>query len=466
MEYFVNRLDELNTLDKEYKRLGSSFVVIYGRRRIGKTELITEFIKKHSESMYFLATKESENQNLLSFRNIVADYTKSELLKTSSASWEQTFKVLVEYKTSEKKIIVFDEFQYIGISNPAFPSIMQKIWELVLKKQNIMLILCGSLITQMQKQVLEHNSPLYGRRTAQIRLKQIEFKHYKDFFNNKLTTSKLIPYYAVTGGVPKYIEIFGKYDDIFKGINESILNNSSFLYEEPYFLLQLEVSDIGNYFSLIKSIAFGNRKLSSIATNLGVVQTSLTKYLKVLIDLDLVEREIPITETKPEKSKSGLYKITDNFIAFWFKFVYPYYSYLERGETNYVLEYIKNNFIESYVSFVYEDICRKKMWELNDKDIFGFRFNKIGSHWGKGYKQTDIVALDTINKNIIIGECKYSETEKGLKVLHELEEKAKRLIELTSSKKFCYIIFSKSGFTIGLKDEAKKRGNVILVEEL
>lgn len=164
----------------------------------------------------------------------------------------------------------------------------------------------------------------------------------------------------MTGGVPKYIETFCNYTDIFEAIEENVLNSQSFLYEEPYFLLQKEVSEIGSYFSLIKAIAMGNRKLSDIATNLGLKQTGLTKYLKVLMDLDLVEREVPVTETAPEKSKSGLYRIADNFIAFWFKFVYPYRAYLEKGETAFVLSQIKKGFAQNYASFVYEDVCREK----------------------------------------------------------------------------------------------------------
>ena len=466
MKKFINRREELDTLEKQYGREGASFVVIYGRRRVGKTALISEFLRGRKEAVYFLATKESEAQNLKSFRELVADYTGNELLSKADASWEQTFKVFAGHRPHKKQIIVMDEFQYIGQSNPAFPSIMQKVWETVLKNANVMLIVCGSLISLMKAQVLDHNSPLYGRRTAQIKLKQIEFKHYKDFFENKKTAEELVLFYAATGGIPKYIEEFEKFGDVFEAINASVLRKNSFLYEEPYFLLQAEVSEIGSYFSLIKTIAAGNRKMKDIASGLGVPQTNLTKYLKVLTDLDLIEREVPVTEAAPDKSKSGLYKITDNFIAFWFKFVYPYYSYLERGETSYVSYRIKNGFIQNYASLVYEDLCRKKMWELNAGGVFGFRFNKIGRYWGAKAGETDIVALDTVDKNIIVGECKYTSSEKGLGVLHNLEGKAKALKEMTGSQNVRYIIFSPAGFSKGLREEAQRRNDVTLVSTL
>lgn len=305
MQEFINRKKELESLEKHYNSNQSSLVVVYGRRRVGKTALITKFLENHKNSLYFLATEEPETQNLDYFKIQVAEFTGNELLKSATVDWYTVFKTLVEYKTETKKIIALDEFQYIGKSNAAFPSIMQKVWDSLLKYANIMLILCGSLVSLMKSQTLDYSSPLYGRRTGQIKLKQIPFYYYHDFFKGR-SNNDLLPFYAVTGGIPKYIEAFRGYTDIYEAIEQNVLNSQSFLYEEPYFLLQKEVNEIGSYFSLIKTIAMGNRKLSSISTNLGLKQTGLTKYLKVLIDLDLIEREVPITENAPEKSKSGL----------------------------------------------------------------------------------------------------------------------------------------------------------------
>lgn len=193
-----------------------------------------------------------------------------------------------------KPVIVMDEFQYIGKSNPAFPSIFQRIWEEILKTRSVMVILCGSLISMMESQTLAYSSPLYGRRTAQIRLTQIPFSYYHDFFPNK-SRRELIDFYAITGGVPKYIELFSETEDIYSAIQKNVLNRSGYLYDEPHFLLQQEVSEVGSYFSIIRAIAMGNSKLSAIASVLEVPATSLTKYLKTLIDLDILEREVPIT---------------------------------------------------------------------------------------------------------------------------------------------------------------------------
>lgn len=465
MKKFVDRISELKTLEDEYHHSNANFIVIYGRRRVGKTELITTFLKKHDYGLYFLATEESEQQNRNVFRDMVADFIGNDLLKSADVDWISIFNLIVDYKPNEKKIIVIDEFQYIGKSNTAFPSIIQKAWDTVMKNGNIMFIICGSYISLMRSQTLDYGSPLYGRRTAQIRLKQIEFKFYHEFYDN-MSNMDLIPFYAITGGVPKYVEMISGYKDVFKAIEQAILNKQSFLYEEPYFLLQKEVTEIGSYFSLIKAIAFGNHKLSDIAANMQIKSTNLTKYLSVLMDLDLIEREVPITEKNPEKSKSGLYRITDNYMNFWFKFVYPYRSFLEKGEINFVLNKIQEGFIQNYVSYIYEDVAREKMWELNMSNTWGFHFDKLGRYWGSKTGEVDIVAIDSVEDNLIVGECKYTKSKKGLEVFHRLHEKGEVLKKMIDAKNIDYIIFSSGGFTKGLLDEEKVNPKLKLVAEL
>lgn len=462
MKKFVNRIDELEFLNKEYSRNGSSFVVLYGRRRIGKTSLIAEF-GKDKNMLYFLATEESESQNRESLKRQVAEYTKNDLLNNVIVdNFDVIFKSLIEYKSEDKKIIVIDEFQYLGKTNIAFPSIFQRIWDTILQKENVMVILCGSLIHMMESQVLAYQSPLYGRRTGQIKLKQINFKHYKEFFEN-YDRKKLIEFYSVTGGVPKYVELFKENDDIYDSINENILAKQSFLYEEPHFLLQNEVTEVGSYFSIIRSIANGNEKMSKLASDLRLPQTSLTKYLKTLINLDILQREVPITETNPEKSKKGLYKINDNFIKFWFKFIYPNMSYLETNNNEFVLNKIKANFIDNHVSFVYEDVCKEKMWELNMDNKLGFSFDKIGRWWDKS-DEIDIVAYNSNDKNIIFGECKYTKNPMDIDVLYDLEKKAKKVVWNNIGRKEKYILFCISGHSDKLKELAAKRSDIILCD--
>lgn len=351
MERFIDRESELETLQSEYARNGSALVVLYGRRRVGKTTLISEFIKDKN-ALFFLASEESETQNRHAFKENAAEFMNSDLLRNADVkSWDVIFKALMDTTFASKPVIVIDEFQYIGKSNPAFPSIFQRIWEEILKAKQVMVILCGSLITMMESQTLSYNSPLYGRRTAQIRLTQIPFRYYGEFFPHK-SRRELIEMYSVTGGVPKYIEPFAESKDIYKAIERNVLNRSGYLYDEPNFLLQQEVSEVGSYFSVIKAIAAGNSKLSAIASMLEVKATSLTKYLKTLMDLDILEREVPITENNPEKSKKGLYKIKDNYIRFWFAFVYPNRSFIESGNSRIVMDKIHKGLITNHTAYV------------------------------------------------------------------------------------------------------------------
>lgn len=466
MEKFVDREKELDFLNSEYEKKESSLVIIYGRRRIGKTSLIKEF-EKNKDTIYFLATEESELQNIQVFKNIVAENLKNNLLlDTNVQKWETIFKEIAKTKLERKKLIVIDEFQYLGKANSAFPSIFQKIWDEILKEKNVMVILCGSLIHMMEAQTLNYNSPLYGRRTGQIKLKQIPFKNYQEFFNSYLTEKELIEKYAVTGGVPKYIESFTARKSIYDEIQENILNKQSYLYEEPLFLLQNEVLEVGNYFSIIKSIAAGNRKLGNIASNLSVSPTSLSKYLQTLINLDILEREVPVTEKNSEKSKKGQYKIKDNFIAFWFQFIYPNKAFLEMGQEQVVLNKIKKNFIDNNVSFVYEDVCREKMWELNAEGKLGMSFDKLGRWWNQD-QEIDIVGVDTTGEDIIFGECKYyTNKQMDAKVFYELQSKSKLVDWKKEQRKETYILFSISGYTEELKEIAKKRNDLILVDNI
>lgn len=186
MNRFIDRQSEMETLEQEYRRSEASFVVIYGRRRVGKTSLINEFCKS-KPALYYLATEESENQNRMAFCDIVADYLENPLISQASFDrWDDLFSLLVkEANPEERLIIVLDEFQYLGKANKAFPSIFQRIWDTVLSRHNVMVILCGSLVTLTSAQVLDYESPLYGRRTAQIHVRPLPFRFYGDFFRRE-----------------------------------------------------------------------------------------------------------------------------------------------------------------------------------------------------------------------------------------------------------------------------------------
>lgn len=318
---FIGRTSELATLNAELER-GSGFVVIYGRRRVGKTTLIKEFIKD-KRAFYFLATTESEAQSMKRFAGVLSRTTKNPMLsKVTFTDWLDLFQVVADDHPDEKKVLVIDEFPYLVKTNPDFPSILQNAWDEVLKDHNVMLVLCGSLISMMKKHALAYDSPLYGRRTAQIRLMPLQFTDV--YAAQNLSFEQAVEQYAITGGVPKYMEFFQTDEPLVEQIRRVVLSKNGFLYEEPDFLLNEEVQTSINYFSVLKAISDGNHKLSKIGMTMEQDTSAITPYLKTLIDLGFVIKNVPITEKNPERSRKSLYYVSDNFIRFWFRYVYPF----------------------------------------------------------------------------------------------------------------------------------------------
>lgn len=465
---FLGREKEILVLEKEYNRDGG-FVVIYGRRRIGKTTLIKQFIKSKT-AFYFLATKEVESQSMKRFAGVIARTTGNSVLqKAAFSDWLDLFQAVADYKPNEKKVLVIDEFPYLVKVNDSFPSILQNAWDEILKDSNVMLILCGSLISMMKKHALSYESPLYGRRTAQMRIAPLPFTTVYE--NQKLSFEEAAEQYSITGGVPKYMEFFSDGQPLYEQIKENVLSKNGFLYEEPNFLLTDEVQVPTNYFSIIKVIADGNHKLGTIAGILGLETSALTPYLKTLSELGFIEKQVPVTEKNAEKTRKGLYFISDNFLRFWFRYVYPYKGELELDNTQISLDELDKDFKEKFVAFAYEDICKEIFARLCSDKAIDFTPSKIGSYWlndKSGNTQIDVMAVDTVNKRLFAGECKYHNQPIDADVYFELVKKVDNSSEIKSAFKgytVIYGVFSKSGFTSRMTDISNSNPNLFLINE-
>ena len=465
---FIGRKREMEKLESEYSR-DSSFVVIYGRRRVGKTTLIKEFLKNKT-AFYFLATEEIESQSMKRLAGVVARTTKNRLLQNATfTDWLDLFQVIADYEPEKKKVLVIDEFPYLVKTNSAFPSILQNAWDEILKDNKLMLILSGSLIGMMQKHALSYDSPLYGRRTSQMRLAPLSFTDIYAVQNLSFTES--VEQYAVTGGVPKYLEFFEDGRELTEQIKDAVLSKNGFLYEEPFFLLKSESMTAVNYFSIIKAIADGNHKIGKIAGVLGIESSKLTPYLSTLSELGFVEKRTPVTEKNPEKSRKGLYFIADNFIRFWFRYVYPYKGELELDNMQIVLEEMKKDFETKFVAFAYEDICKDIFANLCKRGVVDFVPSRIGAYWLNDYTgdtEIDVMAVDNQNKRIFAGECKYHRNPVDAPVYYALKEKVLNAGEIRKSYPgydVIYGIFSKSGFTQRMLDAARETSNLVLVNE-
>jgi AAA+ ATPase superfamily predicted ATPase len=449
---FVDREEILSKLIEEYNHPSFRFTILYGRRRVGKTTLLKKYIENRPH-IYYLVTLESMPLVLRRFQRIVAEQTGDKLLaELTFENFEQLFAYIARQPSQEKRIIAIDEFQYLGKIDHSIPSQFQRIVDEILADTNIHLILCGSIISMMYEQTLSYTSPLYGRRTSSFKLDALEYRYLEAFFPGTSEIER-IELYAVLYGVPKYLEFFSYEGDIFRSIERYILDRHAFLYDEPRYILQNEVSEPITYFSILEVIASGEHKIGNIAGKLGKNVQNITSFIAKLIDLEILYKEIPVTEAHPHKSKKGLYFIKDNFFRFWFTYVLPYKSQLEMGNSAYALQKIKESFSE-YVSKSYEELAISYVQT---------RYNplKCGRWWNK---DTEIDLVAVFESWLMVGECKYSNKKVGTDILVSLIEKSKR-IDCDLPVK-CYILFSKSGFTDALIERAKSEGNILLVEGL
>ncbi len=435
---FYNRDNELATLQQEYKKKGSAFSVIYGRRRVGKTALIYEYIKD-KPNIFFYATEINLSIQLTNLLPQILKLIDKPYLKDIQINTlEQLFNLLNEYDFKKKLVFVIDEYQNLVKIDKTISSQLQFIWDTMLKSKNIHLILCGSVVSMMHSEVLDYSSPLYGRRTTNIHLKELQFKYIKSFIPN-ISFEDSMNVFASFGTIPKYLEHYNPNISFYKNIEENMLNKNSFLYQEGYFLLKQELNELTNYFSILEVISKGETKIGSIASRLQVPSTHLTRYLSKLIDLDILTKEVPITEKNPLKSKLGRYKFKDKFLNFWFFYVYKNYNLLEINKIDAVIKEIKQNFNDRFVSFAFEDFVKEQI-EQNPLKYLNFVPLKVG-RWWNNKEEIDLVAFD--DENIAFIECKWQNSVDKERIKRDLIKKS---LHLKSDKKAEYLVLCKNDF--------------------
>lgn len=445
---FVNRDNELAVLNREYDRKGSSFTVIYGRRRVGKTALIEEYIKD-KPAIYIYVTKRRMNEQVKQATRQVTDYIKKDYLeKLQFSEFEPLLELLAEHIGDQKLVLVFDEYQNLAELDNSFSSMLMRLWDLKLKEKNIHLILCGSVISMMYSETLSYSSPLYGRRTSNIHLKPLAFNHIGDFVKAASNIDHM-NIFASFGTIPKYLELYNDRNSFNENIRDNILDKNSYLYHEVKFLLKEEISEPTTYFNILEAISDGETKIGKIGGRLSVHASYLTRYMRKLVDLDIVEKEVPITEKVPSKSKMGKYWIKDPFIKFWFYYVYRNYSYLEIGNIDYVMEEIARTFNERFVAFAFEDYV-KELLTRSPEEFLGFVPRKLGRWWNNS-EEIDLVAIGQDRAAFI--ECKWRDRKVDYSVYNDLIRKAE-LVALPPGLKKEYVIFSKSGFKDSVKTSA------------
>lgn len=418
---FIDRKRELAFLEERYASGKAELVIIYGRRRIGKTELLLNFVE-NKEHVYFLASEKPYRDNLRELQKLMAEFLGDELF--SRIAFNDIDELLIEFSKrvmGKRVVLIIDEFPYLIERYKPVLSLIQRAWDLELSKGDLMLILCGSSVSAMETEVLGYKSPLYGRRTGQWKVDELPFSSLKEFFPN-YTVEELVKVYGVLGGVPAYLLKFDPEKEFDKNVVRKVLSKGAFLYEEAEILIKEELREPANYFAILQTVASGRTRFGEIVNTTGLDKSLVSKYLSVLGKLGMVERELPVTATRKEALKRGRYSITDNYLAFWFRYVLPNRSYLEADLAEEVWEHSKEDF-NTYMGTVFERLLRKPDVFIN---LTGFRFTKIGRWWHKN-QEIDLVALNEREKKVLFVEVKWKELGKkeAMGVLRDLEKKAK-----------------------------------------
>ena len=467
---FWDREDELAFLEKQYAQPGSNLVVVYGRRRVGKTTAIARF-SADKPSITYLADRSMETTLQQRLLHTIARFLEDDLLgQVTPPDWDWILGQFVNRANFEKKIVLLiDEFQALAQVNSAFPSILQRLWDTMLQSQNLMLVLCGSLVGMMYRTTLAYDSPLYGRRTGQLRMRPLTFSDLRKAFPEK-TFNEVVELYAVSGGVPVYVQaLTGASPEagLREQIADCVLSSGGRLYDEPRFVLSGEVSDTTTFFSILQVIAAGNRQQTHIAGKLGLSTSYLSSYTRMLLDLEVLEKRIPVT-ADPERSRRSLYYIGDHFFDFWFRYVYPYQGELESGRPSIALNEIERSF-DQYVSLPFEDCIRNWLWHLHDEKQLPFELHKLGSWWDKRV-EIDVMGINNTTHDVLFGECKWSQSPVGLDVLKDLYNKAHHVPWQRNDRREWFVLASRSGFQDALIERARRPGidgrrDVLLIQE-
>ncbi len=470
---YIGRDAEQSFLEEKYHARGGQLIVVYGRRRIGKTETLREFCKGKSH-VFYSCRECTDRQQLLAFSEaVLKDGIPAFRYLKEFPDWETAFRSIPDFPGEGKKLLVIDEFPYMCGGNREIPSLLQNLWDLVLKDEDIMVILCGSAMSFMEKEILSEKNPLYGRATGIYKMTELPFADAIRFFPRYSAEEKMQAY-AVLGGIPHYLKQFDDRLTVAENIKKAILTKGSVLYSEVEFLLRQELRETAVYNTVISAVALGNTGLNDIFNKTQIEKSKLSVYLKNLMDLQIVEREFSVSDGLKEQANSsrGLYRLTDRFFRFWYAFVFPAYSDLEAGDVKGVYRYAVEPRFHEFTAYVFEDICREYIRMKNRRGELPCRYDKIGRWWGKLYPasrtqsreaEIDVMAIDRQHKNYLLGECKYKASPFDLADYKKLVAKWVGNPDMECR----FFGFSQSGFTDAVRMMEREGGfTCVTLEEM
>jgi hypothetical protein len=453
---FFNRKHELALLDDIYQRPNGDLFVLYGRRRVGKTVLLNHWLAaRRHRALFWTADQTSAasqirafSQTLQKFKNpnqaLPPDFTYG--------TWEIALTELAGMAERERFVTILDEFTYLIESDPTVPSVLQRLWDHRLKQTHLLLALTGSHAGMIEREILAYRSPLYNRATQSLHLQPLSYGTLAAFFPHYSAEDR-VAIYACVGGVPQYLELFKPNQSLNENL-EALLSNRVMM-DDAGVLLRDQLSEPRNYIAIVSAIASGFTRTTEIATMSGLENSNVSKYLSVLQHLGIVIRDVPATESRPEHSKQGRYRIVDPYLRFYFRFIVSQRTNLERGLKQQAWDNVRQHLFEFIGTHTFEELCREWVARQGDAGKLPFAPQRVGSFWSRKGPQVDIVAINEDAHAILLGECKWTKEPVGRSVVQELLEKTPQVVpgDLENWKVY-YAFFSKSGFT----DEAKKLG--------
>ncbi len=466
---FIGREAELKFLNDRYDENGGQLVVLYGRRRVGKTETLREFCKDKPH-IFFSCTQITDHMQLRNFsKRILKEDIPAKNYISEFADWEKAFRAILDLPYgNRKKLLVIDEFPYMCRGNKSIPSVLQNLWDAELRERNVMIVLCGSAMSFIENELLAEKNPLYGRATGIYKMREMGFYDAVKFFPDYSERDKVLAY-AVLGGIPHYLRQWNPQLTVGENIRKNILTKGCVLYSEVEFLLHQELRETPVYNSIIEAVALGSTRLNDISQKSLVEDRSKTGvYLKNLIELGIVAKEFSVDAKPKEKSNSGrgIYRLTDNFFRFWYAFGFANYSQLEDGDVEGVYEYVVKPALHEFASFAFEDVCREFVREMLKENELPFRYSKMGRWMGKttvrdknaadglrtAETEIDLLCIGKGAKEYMVGECKF----KGVPFSYsEYLDTLAKLTPLKENAEFYYALFSESGFDSKIADCAK-----------
>ena len=453
---FIGREHELNTLNKLYNSDKFEFAVIYGRRRVGKTALISEFTKD-KDTIFFTGVETNAKQNLDNFSRCIMEYNTGIASGASYNSVQMALEYVFELAKTKRIVLVIDEYPYVARASKSLASTLQLLIDKNKDASKLFLILCGSSMSYMEDHVLAYKAPLYGRRTAQFKINPFEFLEACRYFENFSDEDKALAY-GIVGGTPQYLMQLDDKLSIEENIKNTHLNPSSSIFEEPTNLLKHEVREPAIYNAVITAIATGSSKMNEISNKIDEDTSVCATYIKNLITLGIVKKESPYGKKSTRKT---IYSIEDNMFHFWYRFVPENTSIISRGAVDLAYSRIAPE-LSSYMGSVFEDICKQYLWKLLLEGKCAVNFTDLGRWWGANPKtksQEEIDIMGTDKDTALFAECKWTNEKVDLGVLETLVERS----TLFNYKRTHFYLFAKAGFTKGCIDRANEMGNVTLV---